>query len=456
MDTKSYFSTHQERILSDWYTFLSFKSVSTDPVFNAECEQCAAWVETQLRSMGARTEFLRGNGKPVVFGELPGDPSKPTVLFYGHYDVQPVDPIELWKSNAFEPTLREGRVYARGAQDNKGQVTYVLKAIEALRSEAVSSGNAQLLPTIKFVIEGEEECGSDVLTNGLSQWKEKFKADILLVCDTGMLSRGLPTITMGLRGIVGCEVRVKGAHVDLHSGVYGGIVKNPGQVICELVSKAYNPDGSIAIPGFYDGVALPAQEDRDLAAQAPLSVTTMEAALGTKLVGGEVALPVLERRGFRPTLEVNGLGAGYQGEGGKTVIPSVAFAKITSRIVVGQDPVALLQRIVSFFKDNAPEGVTVEVVNENATGGALQLSSNSPVIQKAADALRTQFQREPIYLWEGASIPLVGALRDASGGEAVLVGFGLEEDLIHAPNESFSLEQFEQGFHFVANFIASL
>jgi acetylornithine deacetylase/succinyl-diaminopimelate desuccinylase-like protein len=450
MNFSEYYATHHDRFLKEWGEFLSFKSISTDPAYKKECEECALWVKQQLEKLGGSAELLRGNGCPVVYGEIPGDTSKPMVLFYGHYDVQPVDPIEKWLTDPFTPTLKEGRLYARGAQDNKGQVTYFLKGLEALKSLGIPT------PPFKIMIEGEEESGSTVLQENLSNWKSRLKADILMVCDTGMPTANSPTVTMGLRGMVSVEFRVKGPRVDLHSGMYGGIVKNPALAVCEVVAKAYNPDGSVAVPGFYDGVVDPAPEDRAMSAKLPLNIEQIESHLGVPLAGGEVKYSVVERRGFRPTLEVNGIGGGYQGEGGKTVIPSTAFVKLTSRVVLGQDPTRVLECIISHFEKNAPKGTTVEVVDSSAVGGALQLSTRSPVIQKVTESIVKAFGKEPLFMWEGASIPLVAALKTASGAEPVLVGFGLEEDLIHAPNESFSLEQFEQGYRYVTSFLSSL
>jgi acetylornithine deacetylase/succinyl-diaminopimelate desuccinylase-like protein len=450
MNFSEYYTTHHDRFLKEWSEFLSFKSISTDPAYENECERCALWVKHQLEKLGGTAELLRGNGRPVVYGEIPGDASKPTVLFYGHYDVQPVDPIEKWLTDPFTPTLKEGRLYARGAQDNKGQVTYFLKALEALKALGIPT------PPFKIMIEGEEESGSSVLQENLANWKSRLKADILMVCDTGMLTADSPTVTMGLRGMVSVEFKLKGPRVDLHSGMYGGIVKNPAQAICEVVAKAYNSDGSVAVPGFYDGVADPDPEDRAMSAKLPINIEHIESHLGVPLAGGELKYSVVERRGFRPTLEVNGIGGGYQGEGGKTVIPSTAFVKLTSRVVLGQDPSRVLHSIISHFEKNAPKGTTVEVVDSSTVGGALQLSTCSPVIQKVTESIVKAFGKEPLFMWEGASIPLVAALKEASGAEPVLVGFGLEEDLIHAPNESFSLAQFEQGFRYVTSFVSSL
>jgi acetylornithine deacetylase/succinyl-diaminopimelate desuccinylase-like protein len=445
-----YFSKHHERFISEWREFLSFPSVSTDPAYGPHCVACADWLATHLTKLGFRAELWTTATKPLVYGVLPGNPAKPTVLFYGHYDVQPPEPLELWSSPPFEPTLRDGRMYARGAQDNKGQVFYFVKAIEALRAQGAD------LPTIKVLIEGEEESGSLAMHAGLPQWREPLSADILMVCDTGMVAPGQPTITMGLRGIVGCEVKVHGPAVDIHSGVYGGIVLNPIHALTKIVSGMFHEDGSIAIPGFYDGVVDPSPQDRALANSAPLDLEAIAQKLGVPLAGGERALPPMERRGFRPTIEVNGIGGGYQGVGGKTVIPSFAMAKISSRLVAGQEPEATLAKIKKYVRDAAPVGCRVEFTAEKLGGQAFRLSTSSAVIKTATEAIRRSFGCDPVFLWEGASVPIIPDLAATAGAEPLLVGFGLEEDSIHSPNESFSLRQLEEGYRYTVAFLQSV
>lgn len=444
---QKYFKANKERFVSEWMEFLRIQSVSADPAYQEQCVACADWVRDHLKALGFTVEVWTTETKPLVYGILPGDPNRPTVLFYGHYDVQPAEPLNLWESPPFEPTLRDGRLYARGAEDNKGQVMYVLKAIEALRATGVS------LPTIKVLIEGEEESGSVAMHKGLPQWANALKADVLMVCDTGMVEAGMPTITMGLRGIAGVEFKVHGPAVDLHSGIFGGVVMNPLHVVSKLVSGMFNDDGSIAIPGFLDGVKEPSAEDKDRANSAPINLDQISASLGVPLTGGERNRPPLERRGLRPTIEVNGMGGGHQGVGGKTVIPAEAMVKISTRLVEGQDPQSALDCIKRYFKENCPEGASIEVVAEKLGGSAFGLSVESSVIKTAAEAIRKAFSREPIYLWEGASVPIIPELAKVSGGAPVLVGFGLECDKIHSPNESFSLEQFEDGFRYATSFL---
>lgn len=446
---QEYYAAHHERFVSEWKDFLRFKSISADPGYREECLACAAWVTRHLEGLGFKAELWDSATLPLVFGELPGNPKKPTVLFYGHYDVQPPDPLDHWQSPPFEPTLRDGRMYARGAQDNKGQVFYFLKALEALGAAGAD------LPTIKVLIEGEEESGSEAMHAGLDGWSDALKADVLMVCDTGVIHPGVPTVTMGLRGIAHFDVKIFGPKVDLHSGVYGGVVLNPLQALVDVVASLHAADGSVAIPGFYDGVREPNPEDRKLANEAPIDTVEMSATLGVQLTGGEHGLPIMERRGFRPTLEINGIGGGYQGEGNKTVIPAEGFAKISMRLVDGQDPQRTLDLVARHIEGLAPEGTRIEVQHRVAGGPALQLSVKSDVVQRARKALLESFGREPVYMWEGASIPIVAKLAKVSGSEPLLVGFGEEGDLIHAPNESFSLRQLESGYRYVTAFLGA-
>lgn len=447
---KSYFSTHADRFISEWSDFLRFKSISSDPRYHDDCLACARWVFEHLERIGFTTHLWESETKPIVYGVLEGDPQKPTVLFYGHYDVQPPEPLELWESGPFEPSIRNGRMYARGAEDNKGQVFSFFKAVEAL----VASGVAR--PTIKVVIEGEEESGSAAIAAGLSRWGSNLKADILAVADTQMIDPDLPTITMGLRGIAACGIEVHGPAYDIHSGLYGGLVLNPLQVLAKILAALHNEDGSVAVPGFYDGIQPPSAQDRSLANAAPIDFHASAEQLGVPLRGGERGFSPVERKGFRPTLEINGVGGGHQGAGGKTIIPALGFAKISMRLVAGQDPDRILERFSSYVTALTPDGVTVKVVDARSVGGAFQLSSSSPIISKAREAVLRAFGKEPALLWEGASVPIIPALAEAAGAEPLLVGFGLEEDLIHSPNESFSLKQFEDGYLYSTSFLSIL
>jgi acetylornithine deacetylase/succinyl-diaminopimelate desuccinylase-like protein len=445
-----YFSANSDRFISEWKKFLSFKSISADSAFHDDCVACAAWLRSHLEQLGFNASVWPSDTKPLVFAERKGNPNKPTILFYGHYDVQPVDPIELWSSDPFEAGVRDGRMYARGAQDNKGQVFYFIKALEALFATGAD------LPTVKLLIEGEEESGSDAMHAGLSKWNSELAADILMVCDTATVKLGLPTVTMGLRGIAHCEIRVQGPKVDVHSGMYGGVVLNPLQALVAIVSSLHAADGSVAVPGFYDGVTELTDSERAMVSGAPFSIPAMEEFLGVPLAGGERRFAPLERRGLRPTLEINGVGGGYQGAGSKTVIPAHAMAKLSMRLVRGQDAEKVLAAVVKHIHNVAPKGVRVEVVDRAAVGPALQLSTQSAVLETLKRAMLSEFGVEPAYVWEGASIPIIPLLAETSGAEPLLVGFGLDEDNIHSPNESFSLRQFEEGYRYVTAFLKAI
>lgn len=445
-----YYHGNLTRFIDEWKVFLSHRSISADPSFHHECVECAAWVKGHLDGLGFKTEVWQTDTKPVVFAERIGDSSKPAVLFYGHYDVQPVDPLELWTSDPFEGVIRDGRMYARGAEDNKGQVFYFFKALEALIASGVT------LPTIKILIEGEEESGSVALYANASRWRERLAADVLMVCDTGMTTPGVPCVTMGLRGIAHCEVRVTGPLMDVHSGLFGGVIANPLHALAAIVASLHRPDGSVAVPSFYDGVVEPSDAQRKLLQGSPLNVREFEEFLGVPLAGGESRFSVEERRGLRPTLEINGIGGGYQGAGGKTVIPATAVAKLSMRLVPGQDPQRTLDAVVRYLEGCASPGVNVSVDDQKVGGPALALSVDAPVLKKVAEAVRREFGVEPAYEWEGASIPVLTTLASCSGAEPVLVGFGMREDNIHSPNESFSLKQFEEGYRYVCAFLSTL
>lgn len=447
---REYFETEKERFIAEWKEFLSFPSISTDSTYAETCVECSNWLADHLIKLGFHSEILQTRGHPMVFAELKGAEGRPTVLFYGHYDVQPPDPLELWRSAPFKPEIRNGRMYGRGAQDNKGQVFYFIKAVEALLAHNVE------LPTIKILIEGEEESGSEGITAELPSLSEKVSADVLMVCDTGMIDASVPTITMGLRGMAGCEIRVNGPSYDLHSGVFGGIVANPLHEVVRIAASFHDDSGKVAVPGFYEGVEAPSVDLSRRVSEAPIDIGRLQGAVGVPFVGGERDFGVLERRGLRPTLEINGIGGGYQGPGGKTVIPSFGFMKISMRLVNGQDPHRILSLLESFVIGSISDGFRVEVVDKNAGGEALLLPVDSDILKAASRVIANEFQVEPALLWEGASIPIIPLLERVSGATPLLVGFGLEEDAIHAPNESFSLKQFEDGFRYVTALLQRL
>jgi acetylornithine deacetylase/succinyl-diaminopimelate desuccinylase-like protein len=446
----SAFATHRDRYIAEWSEFLRFPSISAEPAHADDCRRCSDWLTQHLAGLGFRAERLDTPGRPAVFAVRDGQPGRPVVLFYGHYDVQPVDPLADWTTPPFEPALRDGRLYARGAQDNKGQVFYAVKALEHLiRSDWAGA-------TVKVLIEGEEENGSGGLGAMIPLWKERLKADILMVCDTGAVDSGAPTITMGLRGIVFVDFVLDGPDHDLHSGTHGGAAPNPAMGMAHLLAGLHRADGSIAVEGFYDGVQPPSDRERALSNRAPIDVAAYRRDTGVDPVSGEPAFTPRERIGFRPTLEVNGLHSGYGGPGTKTIIPAMAEAKLSARLVPGQDPRRTLDAILRHLEGHVPRGLRLRIRETQIAGPGFRLDAESPLVAKADAVLRRVAGRDTAFLWEGASVPIVSALAAASGAEPLLVGFGQESDRIHAPNESFSIEQFRKGFLYVSAFLADL
>lgn len=446
-DLSNLFQREQERYLREWTDLLAFPSVSTDPDRHADCLACAAWLQQHLAALGFQAEQLPTPGKPVVFACRKGRPDRPTVLFYGHYDVQPADPLAEWLSPPFTPTLRNGRLYARGAQDNKGQLFYALKAMEALiRADALDC-------TVKILLEGEEECGSNGISLCLPDWKDRLQADLLLVTDTGTVASGAPTLVMGLRGIVQLTAAVVGPKHDLHSGMHGGLAPNPAEQLARLVTSLHNADGSIAVPGFYDGLEGPSREEWDKANEVELDAARYEEETGVPPVGGETRYTAAERLGFRPSIDINGLTSGFGGAGTKTIIPARAQVNLTARLVPGQDPERCLQAIADHLQRNLCAGLKLEIISQGASGPGFRLPLRSRWVTLAGTVLRQVTGREPAFLWEGASIPVVTQLARVAGAQPLLSGFGYEEDRIHAPNESFSIEQFKLGFLYVAELL---
>jgi acetylornithine deacetylase/succinyl-diaminopimelate desuccinylase-like protein len=449
-DLEQQFEAHRERYVEEWKALLRFASISADPVHHEDCLECAQWLSAHLEQMGLDSTLIETGGKPVVYAEHKGRPEKPTVLFYGHYDVQPVDPVEDWQTQPFNPTERNGRVYARGAEDNKGQLFYVLKAVETLVQDASLDAN------LKILLEGEEESGSQGISGRVGSWREMLQADILMVCDTGMVRTGAPTIIMGLRGIVFIEAQLTGPNSDLHSGVHGGAAPNVAVEMARLVASLHGPDGAIAVEGYYDGVTPPSDRERTLANAVPWDDALYRQQTGVSAVAGEAGLSPQERVGFRPTIDVNGIHSGYGGTGGKTIIPARAAAKLSSRLVAGQDPVRCLGLLTEHLRERAPEGLELTFPEQNIGGRGFRLDPGSALAARAKGVLDQLTDKETVFLWEGASIPIVAELAEVSGGEPLLVGFGLEEDRIHAVDESFSIEQFRLGYLYAGLFLAGL
>ena len=447
---KGYYGAEKTRFLAEWSEWLRFKSISTDPAFDDDCRRCAEWTKGHLQGIGLDARLLDTPSKPVVYGHFKGPAAGPHILYYGHYDVQPVDPLELWTSGPFEPELRDGRLYARGAADNKGQSFYFLKALE----RAIKVG--EMKASVTVLLEGEEESGSEGISSQLPKWRDLIKADVLMVCDTGGLAPRVPFITMGLRGLVGLEFTLGGLHNDLHSGALGGVVRNPATELARMIASLHDAQGRIAIPGYYDEVVEFSAEDRALANAPWPPSEVFKRMVGVEACGGEQGIAPAERRGMRPTIEVNGMYSGYQGAGGKTIIPAVATCKLTSRLVATQNPARCLELLVAFLRSKAPAGLEFEIKSQQVGGGAIALSSKEPIIARARKVLDEVAGMPTQFTWEGGSIPVVEKLVEYSGAKPLLVGFALEEDKAHAPNESFALEQFELGFLYAARMLQEL
>ena len=447
---KTTFAENQQRYMDEWKEFLSFASISADPTHAADCLNCANWLVKHLTGIGFTSRLLETSGKPVVYAERQGKPGKPVVLFYGHYDVQPVDPLNEWQTPPFQPTLINQRMYARGAEDDKGQLFAMLKAMETLiQADALDC-------TVKIIIEGEEEYGSRGIASYLDKWHDLLKADILMVADTNMVKPGTPTIIMGLRGIISLEVTLIGPRHDLHSGMHGGVAPNPAAAIAALVAGLHNPDGSIAVPGMYNAVTEPTARESALSNACAIDADTYMTQIGVPPVAGEKRFTPAERLGFRPSIDINGIHSGYGGPGGKTIIPSRAIAKITARLVPNQDPEFCLNAIIAHLEQHTPTGLNLTITETSIGGRGFRLNLDSSLVEKAGGILNHISGKEPAFMWEGASVPIVSGLAKAAGAEPLLVGFGLEEDRIHAPNESYSIEQFRLGYLYGVLMLSSL
>jgi len=443
----AWLAEHRARFEEELKELLRIESVSTDPAYAGQVAACAEQVAADLRAIGVDdVEVVVTPGNPIVVASHAVDPDAPTLLIYGHYDVQPADPVELWDSPPFEPTERDGRLYARGAIDDKGQVHLHLKALEArLRS------GAGLPVNVKLVIEGEEEIGSPSLAEFLAANAKRLGCDAVVVSDTGMMAPGVPTIATGLRGIAYLEVHVQGPRGDLHSGEYGGAVVNPANALAAIIAALKDDDGRVAIPGFYDDVRPVTEADRERLATLPHSDEELLSETGAPALGGEAGYSSLERIGFRPTLDVNGLLSGYTGEGAKTVLPAKAMAKISMRLVPDQDPTTIERLFTEHVRALAPEGVTV-TVRPHHGGHPWAADPSHPVFEAAAAALRETFGRDPVYVREGGSIPIIPMFERTFEAPVLLLGFGLPGSNLHAPNEWIDLATYHRGIETVARF----
>lgn len=445
-----------EDIKREYFDLLRFESVGADPAKLKECVSCALWLKKWLEAIGFEGELLMNeikNGKaepPVLYAEKIGSEGAPTVLIYGHYDVQPSDPLSEWLTPPFEPTEKDGRIYCRGSQDDKGQFFAFLNGIKDYLAT-----DPTIVPTIKIILEGQEESGSEALIAMAESMRKRIAADVLLVCDTSAASDLRPAIVAGLRGVSHFTIRLKGPLRDLHSGSYGGIAPNPAQAIAELVASLHNPDGSIAVEGFYNGIERPTSEEIAAAEAGGDTQATYEADIGCEAVGGEKGKSIIERNSFEPTIEVNGIHSGYAGPGSKTVIPSEAFAKISMRLVPGQSTRAVRDAVTEHLKAHCPRGMTLSIEDYTLGAGGFRLPLASPLFRLASDVLSEMDNRGAVYQWDGASIPVISVLKEISGAAPLIVGWGQAEDKIHSPNESYSLVQFEKAREWGRKIIAA-
>jgi acetylornithine deacetylase/succinyl-diaminopimelate desuccinylase-like protein len=442
----NYLSENKDRFLEELFGLIRIPSISSLPENKADMVLAANyWKETILKAGADRAEVMTSEGNPVVYGEKMIDPKLPTILVYAHYDVMPVDPIELWDTAPFEPVVKYGKIYARGANDDKGQSFMHAKAFEAM----VSTGT---LPcNVKFMIEGEEEVGSPSLYSFCKEHKELLKADIILVSDTSMIDPQTPCVTVGLRGLAYMEVEVTGADKDLHSGLFGGAVANPLNVLCNMIAQLTDDKGHIAIPGFYDEVLNYSDAERADMARQPFDLDAYKSSLDIKEVAGEDGYTTLERTGIRPALDVNGIWGGYTGEGTKTVLPSVGHAKISMRLVPNQDWHKIAVLFEKYFVAIAPSGVKVKVSALHG-GQSYGAPVTMPAYQAASDACMDVFGQRPIPVRSGGSIPIIATFEEILGIKSLLLGFGLESDAIHSPNENFRLENFYKGMETIVRF----
>lgn len=446
--TQDFVQANQERFLEELKAWLRIPSISADSAYKGDVNKAADWLVEQFKAVGI-TEVRKYDtpGHPIVYAEKIIDEQRPTILVYGHYDVQPPDPMDLWNSPPFEPVIKDDKIYARGACDDKGQVYMHVKAIEALNQEG------ELPCNVKFIVEGEEEVGSVNLEGFISEHKEMLSADIIVVSDTSMIANDVPSITVALRGMSYVEVEVVGPNRDLHSGVYGGAVANPVNILCEMIASLKDEKGRITVDGFYDKVIELSAEDRAEMARQPFDLEKYKADLGIKATGGgeNEAYTPLERASIRPTLDVNGIWGGYIGEGAKTVLPSKANAKISMRLVPDQHPDEITALFKSHFEKIAPDSVKVKVTPHHG-GKAAMVSTQSTGYQAAAKAMEKTFGKTPIPTREGGSIPIIALFKEVLGLETVLMGFGLNSDAIHSPNEHYGVFNYLKGIETIPYF----
>jgi len=444
MSVTEYLQQNREKSLAELIELLRIPSVSAKSEHKGDTAAAAEWLAARMRAVGLTVDLVPTAGHPVVLGEWRGAPGAPTLLVYGHYDVQPPEPLDEWLTAPFEPTVRDGKLFARGSVDDKGQVYLHVKAVEA---HLATRGSLPV--NVVFLLEGEEEVGSPNLATFLTEHVDRLRCDAVMISDTTMFAPGLPSITIGLRGLAYMEVRVQGPSTDLHSGVYGGAVVNPANTLAKIIAQLHDEKGRVTVPGFYDRVQEIDERERAVIRGLPFEEEGLRKEVGAPKLGGEEGYGPLERVWVRPTLDVNGLLSGYTGEGAKTVLPARAMAKVSMRLVPDQDHHEVERAFIDYVKSLTPEGVTVEV--EALHGGQPWYAEPSgPVFEAARRALARAYGREPVTIREGGSIPIVKAFEDTLGAPVVLIGFGLPGENAHAPNEWISLDNFHQGAEAIA------
>ena len=437
---KNWFNDHREAIFADFFQFLSFKSIATDPAFHKETKACADWLVNYLNEIGLNVQKWDTSGQPVIFGEhVSAGKDRPTLLIYNHYDVQPVDPLELWDSDPFEPKVRDNNVFARGAQDNKGQCFYTLIAIKALLDMSKT-----LNFNLKIFIEGEEETGSVGTYEIFKEKADMLKSDYLLVVDVGLPAPNVPAITLGARGIMTMELSLRAADADMHSGSFGGIAYNPIRALVHILDACWDDQGRVAVPGFYDDVKEFSKEEKK---QFYLEIDeeVMKQEFGLRALCPDTGYTIGESVAIRPMLEINGISGGYVGDGFKTVLPAIAKAKFSCRLVPHQDPKKIFSEITSHLKTHTPKGLELDIHMEQGAC-AFQSRADSPIAKLCAKAYEEVLGAPCQKILTGGSIPIVVDLCNISGAETVLIGYGLDTDQVHAPNEHFGIERFLQGF----------
>ena len=443
---QDYIKANEQRFLDELFGLIRIPSISSESAHKPDMIKAAEyWRDSILKAGADKAEVMPTEGNPIVYGEKIIDPKKPTVLVYGHYDVMPVDPIELWHTDPFEPVIKDGKIWARGADDDKGQAFMHAKAFETM----IQTGT---LPcNVKFMLEGEEEIGSGSLSKWIEEYKDLVKADVILVSDTSMISHDTPSITTGLRGLAYWEVEVSGPNADLHSGLFGGAVANPLNTLCEMVAGVMDKNNHITIPHFYDDVVESSEREREMLNKAPYNEEEFKKSLGVKALRGEKGYTKIERVGIRPTFDLCGIWGGYTGEGSKTVLPSKAYAKISCRLVPNQDHDKIGKLFKDYFESIAPDYVTVKVTTLHG-GEAYGCPIELPAYKAAEQAYLDTYGKLPIPMRSGGSIPIIARFEKVLGIKSILMGFGLGEDAIHSPNENYRLDHFFKGIETIVQF----